>query len=252
MTATATAMLNMCRSQIGYTEGPDNANKYGAWYGWDNVPYCAIGLTWAAAQVNALDIMHGRFAYCPYWVQAFQKAGQWLSHSATPQPGDIVFFDWTGWHNLAQHVGIVESVANNTLTTVEFNTVRNSGDQSDGGGVWRRLRNTSLVVGYGRPAYARQGPPVPVRSHVIPLVVDGDWGPLTTAQLQRWLRMPPTGVIDAYTRRALQARLGIAVDGIWGPQTHKALQRLLHVTQDGIWGPITVKALQRYLNRAVQ
>ena len=117
--------------------------------------------------------------------------------------------------------------------------------------MWRRRRNTSLVVGYGRPHYAPQSTPVPLPAKTLPLVIDGVWGPLTTGRLQRWLRMRPTGVIDPSTRRALQARLGVTADGIWGPITHRALQHLLRVSEDGVWGPITVKALQRYLNRAV-
>lgn len=252
MTTTATALLNMARSQIGYREGRNNDNTYGQWYGWNHVPYCAIGLSWVAAQAGALDLVHGRFAYCPYWVKAFQKAGQWIPYTSRAQPGDFAFFDWTGWHHTAEHVGLVESSTAHTVTTIEFNTVANSGNQSDGGGVWRRTRSISKVMGYGRPHYAPQTRPIAIAGRVIPLVIDGVWGPRTTAQLQRWLAITPSGVLAGPTRRALQRRLGVAVDGSWGPITHRALQRHLGVTQDGVWGPVTVKALQRYLNRAVR
>ena len=142
MTATATTMLNQCRSQLGYMEGPQNQTKYGTWYGLPNQPYCAMGLSWSAAQVDATDIMRGRFASCQLWVSAFQRAGTWLGSSAAPASGDIVFFDWSGRHSRADHVGIVEKVVGDVLVTIEFNTtLGHGGDQSDGGGVFRRRRS---------------------------------------------------------------------------------------------------------------
>lgn len=255
MSTTATGMLNVARSQLGYREGPDNASKYGAWYGLDHQPYCAMGLSWVAAQANAADIVHGRYCSCPRWMTAFQNAGEWHSYPATAQVGDLVFFDWTGRHSYPAHVGIVERVERGELVTIEFNTVPAEGNQSDGGGVYRRRRQTRHVVGYGRPRYAKQIPQS-VRARTlttrhVPLVVDGVWGPKTTAHLQMWLALPPTGTLDEATRRRLQTRLGVEVDGVWGPITHRALQRMLMVETDGIWGPVTIRALQRWLNRVV-
>lgn len=255
MSTTVTGLLNVVRSQLGYREGPNNQSKYGAWYGLDFQPYCAMGLSWSAAQANAIDIMHGRFASCPRWMAAFQAAGEFIPYTASPQIGDVVFFDWTGRHSFPVHVAIVERIDRGILITIEFNTVPAAGNQSDGGGVYRRARPTKFVVGYGRPKYARQVPQPyrarPLTTSVVPLVVDGIWGPKTTGHLQRWLGLPVTGVIDLKTRRALQMHLGVTVDGIWGPITHRALQRMLQVETDGIWGPITIRALQRMLNRSV-
>jgi hypothetical protein len=248
VSATATGMLNVCRSQLGFVEGPNNDTKYGIWYGANHEPYCAMGLSWCGAAAGATDILLGRYAYCPYWVTAWQHAGQWISWDRTPYPGDIVFFDWTGGHGLAEHVGIVESANAGVLTTIEFNTSIGSGP----GGCYRRRRDTSVVAGYGRPKYLPQTSPVPVPNPgprpPVPLIVDGVWGPATTGRLQMWLGLTPTGVIDVATRVALQRRLGVGGDGLWGPITHRALQRMLGVEQDGIWGPETVRALQRFLN----
>ncbi len=256
MSTTATSLLNVCRSQIGYREGSNNDNKYGIWYGWNHVPYCAIGLAWAGAQCGATDILQGRYAYCPAWVGAWKAAGRWEPYGSTPQRGDIAFFDWTGNHGThgheAQHVGIVEDNDSGVLVTIEFNTVgAPGGNQSDGEGVWRRRRSQLYVVGYGRPSYAPETGVTPLPGDRIPLVIDGVWGPKTTTSLQAWLTVTADGVIGPVTRRALQARLNVTVDGDWGPRTHRALQQLLAVTSDGQWGPITVKALQRHLNRAV-
>lgn len=81
------------------------------------------------------------------------------------------------------------------------------------------------------------------------IVVDGVWGANTTRGLQQLLGLKPTGVLDAKTRAALQARLGgIVVDGVWGIQTRRRLQAVLGVHVDGIWGPQTIRALQTTIN----
>lgn len=260
MSCTPTQLLNVVRSQLGYHEGSSNDTKYGKWYGWNHVPYCAIGLSWSAAVAGALDIMGGKWAYCPSWVNHWRQTGQWRPFSQVPTPGEIAFFNWSGSHGLADHVGIVESVDwvnPNTfvLVTLEFNTTSGTGNQSDGGGVYRRRRSPLYVVGYGRPHYKTQSQPVPVSRgggrQLMPLGIDGVWGRLTTQHVQVWTGVSPDGEIGPLTRKALQRKLRVTADGAWGPQTRKALQRLLGVTQDGVWGAQTVKALQRDLNRNV-
>lgn len=261
MSCTPSAMLNAARSQIGFREGRKNDNKYGIWYGWNHVPYCAIGLSWCAEVAHGSDIMGGKWAYCPSWVSHWRQVGRWHAWTETPRPGDIVFFNWAGSHGLADHVGIVESVSgvrpgSRTLTTIEFNTSSGTGSQSDGGGVYRRRRSDRWVVGYGRPAYKSQSRPTPIPSRggghsLMPLVVDGVWGKMTTQHVQVWAGVRPDGEIGPVTRQAVQRKLGVTADGAWGPLTHRALQRRVGVADDGVWGALTVKALQRFLNRTV-
>lgn len=262
MSATATQLLNVARSQIGYREGYDNDTKFGKWYGMNHTAYCAIGLSWCASVAGALDIMGGKWAYCPYWENHWKQAGRWHAWTENAQPGDIVFFNWNGSHGLADHVGIVESVdwiSHNVpvLVTIEFNTSSGlAGSQSDGGGVYRRRRSNLYVVGFGRPAYKRQGRPTPIPSrgdgrHLMPLVIDGCWGRETTQHVQVWIGVTPDGQIGPVTRKALQRKVRVLADGVWGNQTRRALQKTLGVGQDGVLGPQTVKALQKFLNRTV-
>ena len=248
MSVIATTLLNVARSQIGYLEGPAaNQTKYGQWYGVDRVPYCAIGLSWAGSQAGANDILLGRWAYCPYWVSAWKRAGAWYDHTRAAQSGDVVFFDWSGRHDVAEHVGIVESTTSGAVNTIEFNT---GGGPSGREGVWRRRRSLSLVTGFGRPAYGREGTPTALTGYRVsmPLVLDGVWGAKTTQAVQSWVGVTADAVIGPVTRRALQSRLLIEVDGQWGPVTRRTLQHFLGVVQDGQWGPITVKHLQSHLN----
>jgi hypothetical protein len=67
-------------------------------------------------------------------------------YTSTPQRGDVVFYNFS-------HVGILESFTATTVTCIEGNTSSGAGSQSNGGGVFRRTRSRSLVLGYGRPAY---------------------------------------------------------------------------------------------------
>lgn len=260
-TASLTKVLNVARSQVGYKEGKNNNTKFGVWFGWNNVAYCAIGVTWTFHMAGGLAQIDGvrgsHWAYCPYFVNYFKQIGRWHTWRETPKPGDIVFFDWSGGHGTADHVGILEAIewvgSVPVLVTLEYNTTSGiPGNQSDGGGMYRRRRAVATVAGYGRPPYAPESTPKPINPpKLMPLVVDGVWGRDTTRHLQVWVKVPTTGVTDAATRRGLQKALGVSVDGVWGPATHKALQKKLGVPQDGTWGPITIKALQKFLNRTV-
>lgn len=156
---TAAKVLNIAASQLGYKETPANSNrtKFGAWYGQDGEPWCAMFVSWCLSQAGMpLHITKPTgFAYCPYGVDWFKKQGLW--HTSNPQPGDVVFFDWyPGTSNSgAWHVGFVESVnADGTVTCIEGNT--SYSNQDNGGVVMRRKRSKSLIMGYGRPKYTAE------------------------------------------------------------------------------------------------
>lgn len=84
---------------------------------------------------------------CGEAVKIARNMGTWHGNSFTPQPGDIVMYDWNadGW---ADHTGFVEVVAENYITTIEGNAT---------GGVCAR-RTTIItdkqILGYITPNYA--------------------------------------------------------------------------------------------------
>lgn len=87
-----------------------------------------------------------KFAACTsQGVPWFRERGQWQDGSYTPNPGNIIFFDWDATGD-ADHVGIVERVEKGTVYTVEGN----SGDAC-------RQRDypigSSVIYGYGLPTY---------------------------------------------------------------------------------------------------
>lgn len=113
------AMIEIAATQIGNVGG----EPYWSWYGFGSrVEWCACFVSWVAEQCGYIDAdVIPRFAWCPAGVQWFQDRGQWQSNSYTPRPCDIIFFDWEA-DGLCDHVGIVESVADGKVNTIEGNS----------------------------------------------------------------------------------------------------------------------------------
>lgn len=94
------------------------------------------------------------FKYTPSGASAFKHAGRWYKE---PLPGSVVFFYSPSMGRIC-HVGIVESVEGNRITTIEGNTSGTQGDRN--GGECRRKTYNGFSVGgrnwingFGRPVY---------------------------------------------------------------------------------------------------
>ncbi|TNY38020.1 CHAP domain-containing protein [Thermomonospora catenispora] len=143
-------LLDVAKAELGYKEKPGGYTKYGDWYGKnvDNSPYfatapwCDMFLAWAADKAGVTDWV-GQFAYTVAHARWFARRDAW---GAEPEPGAIVFFDWSGTKSIdnIDHVGIVEKVAGDRIHTIEGN--------ADGVHLKRKVRHASTVVGYGYPA----------------------------------------------------------------------------------------------------
>lgn len=147
--ATSADVLRVARSQIGYTEGRNDWTKYGAWYGLNNKPWCAMFVSWVAYKAGASKIIP-RHAYTPAGADWFKERKRW---GTKPRVGAIVYFNFPGdGVNRISHVGIVEAVkADGSIVTIEGNT--NASGSRLGSGVYRKIRKVG-IVGYGYPAYA--------------------------------------------------------------------------------------------------
>lgn len=149
---TAEQVLRIAANEVGYKENPPNSNqnKFGAWYGVNHQPWCAMFVSYCFYTAGLpLPITTPKgFAYCPFGIKGFKDKGQW--HTTAPKVGDVVFYDWQG-DGVSDHVGIVEKVnANGSVVAIEGNT--SVGNDSNGGQVMRRTRSSN-IVGYGRPPY---------------------------------------------------------------------------------------------------
>lgn len=91
-------------------------------------------------------------------IKLFQALGRWQERDDyIPAPGDLLFYDWadsgkgdnTGW---ADHVGIVQSVAENTIHTIE-------GNRSN---TVKRMTlpvNAKTIRGFATPDYSSKAAP---------------------------------------------------------------------------------------------
>ncbi|MEV4434783.1 peptidoglycan-binding protein [Streptomyces sp. NPDC049585] len=117
-------------------------------------PWCDMFVSYCAERTgNAAAV--GKFAYCPSHVDFFKSRGQWHGSQAPARAGDLVFFH-TG-DGVAYHVGIVLADAEPgvSVKTVEGNTSSGAaGSQNNGDGVYYRTRPRSMILGFGRPAFA--------------------------------------------------------------------------------------------------
>ncbi|MDL2300133.1 CHAP domain-containing protein [Clostridiaceae bacterium OttesenSCG-928-D20] len=137
------SIISVAESQIGNIGG----EPYWSWYGWSSrVAWCACFVSWCAEQCGYIDAgIIPMFAYCPFGVKWFKDNDQWQDRSYTPRTGDIIFFDWEN-DGVTDHVGIVESVENGYVNTIEGNTSDSVARRS------YTLGNVK-IYGYGVPVY---------------------------------------------------------------------------------------------------
>lgn len=164
MTTKLQNLVAIALKEVGYIEGPkNNETKYGKFTKHDLQPWCGSFVMWCA---NQAGIKIPNCVYTPAGAEAFKGQGKWMNHeTAKPQPGDIVFFSFSG-HGI-EHVGIVvKDNGDGTVTTVEGNTSpekKPTGSQANGGEAAERIRAYRkdnkkklpvFVVGFGRPSAA--------------------------------------------------------------------------------------------------
>ena len=113
---------------------------------------------WCSTFASAVAIQAGLTSIiptecgCQKHIELFKKLGSWQENDAhVPSPGDYIFYDWQDSgvgdnKGAADHVGIVEKVAGNTITVIE-------GNYSNA--VKRRTLavNGRYIRGYGVPKY---------------------------------------------------------------------------------------------------
>lgn len=139
-------IVDIAKQEIGTKENPRNSNKtkYGKWFGLDGVAWCGIFVCWCYDQagyvLENIGFQKG-FAGCQTAVAYFKKNNK---ITTTPEPGDIVFFDWNG-DGRYDHTGIfVKKIDSKTFSTVEGNTSLTN--QSNGGEVMLRVRNFGNAI----------------------------------------------------------------------------------------------------------
>lgn len=164
MTAQENVLL-VAAAQVGVKESPAGSNNVifnTHYYGqavhdglWGTkFPWCAV-FVWDIFRMAGLSQLYyggGKTASCPTLYRFYKQRGQVVRFDQA-RPGDIVFFSFSAKGN-ADHVGLVESVKNGVLTTIEGNT--SVGNEGNGGMVMRRTRGQNVVLAVVRPAYEEE------------------------------------------------------------------------------------------------
>jgi hypothetical protein len=249
-------VISVATSQLGAHETPANSNRtiYGAWYGLDANPWCAMFVSWAYFEAIGHSPFPAStskgFAYCPSGASWFMRGGLWRDNSATPERGWVVFFNFPGdGVERISHVGIVTApLADGRVATIEGNT--NAAGSRTGGTVMIHNRSRAGgIAGYGAlpfPSGSRAGfPPMPRltatlrrgspsnnpdhvqtlqdrlnalfsrwNSPLKMLDVDGEFGPRTEEAVE-WFKTQTNGVLVSNGKPAFFDAINDAV----GPKT---------------------------------
>lgn len=114
-------------------------------------PYCAAGISWCYYQ--AAKFYNKAKSFIPFPMTAgsqvvydhARKHGKKTKKSVKSKD----FFIWRKKDSYQGHIGIIDKVKKKGwVETIEFNTSgSSSGDQRDGGGVWRKKRNLIHPLG---------------------------------------------------------------------------------------------------------
>lgn len=142
-------IIEIASNEIGYQEGANKSNKYGQWFGLNNVSWCGIFISWCYAQagysLGRIDFMKG-FASVPFALNYFRNTQQ---ITINPQAGDIVILDWK-CKGGAEHVELFErDLDDGHIVTIGGNT--SSVNASNGGCVERKIREKKFITAYVHP-----------------------------------------------------------------------------------------------------
>jgi cell wall-associated NlpC family hydrolase len=139
-------IIAIAAKEVGTKESPAGSNKtkYGAWYGFDGYAWCAQFVSWvydqAGCPLGKIDDGKG-YRSCHDGYKHWKATGELTK---TPQPGDIVLFDWDS-NGHYEHTGIfLAAIDKDHFATIEGNTA--IGNDSDGGEVMRRERKYSQAA----------------------------------------------------------------------------------------------------------
>jgi peptidoglycan hydrolase-like protein with peptidoglycan-binding domain len=228
--ATVEQLLKIAAGELGTKESPADSNvcKYSRWYPMVG-PWCAMYVSWVLDKAGIDGYKH---AYTPAGAELFRSQSRWTEK---PRPGDIAYFDFPDSLPRIQHVGFVERVNGDVITTIEGNTsAGTSGSQDNGGGVFRRERTRSLIVGFGRPPYSKGGDVEDAQSEL---------------SKRNWFSLDDKGADVRQWQRQLNAVMeaDIDVSGTFDKGTleiTKVFQKANGINSDGRVGPKTIKRME--------
>lgn len=247
-------VLNVARNELGTRETGDNVTKYAAFLdsiaGFYNGPkngfaWCDVFVDFCFVKAFGVDIgrrmicqpMQSAGAGCLYSAQYYKQAGRWVTY---PQPGDQIFFSYAAGEY--SHTGIVESVANGMVNTIEGNTsdmvARRSYPLASGS-----------IVGYGRPNWDLAADAK--ADDVAEDIAVETPAPASTGYNGEIYRKGASGeAVREYQEKLIKLGYDLGnwgADGDFGNDTRRAVikfQQDHNLEADGEIGPMTVAAIE--------
>ena len=151
-------IISKAQSQLGYTEGANNYNKYGLWYngyknttGFEYQVWCAMFVCWCSYHVGIPTTVIPIYASAPYMRDFYVDKGLYeLSHASQgnylPEPGDLIFMYNTD--ELPGHIGIVTGYSGGVVTFID-------GNNNTSVAQWTAMYTDTRIVAYATPRYER-------------------------------------------------------------------------------------------------
>lgn len=141
--------------KVAYKEiGNIGGEKYWRYLGFNSYQsWCACFVSWCANECGFIEKgIIPKFSSVGYGYSWFVSKGLWLSGSYAPEPGMIVFFDFTDRElnevrdGVTDHVGIVKDVKDGYVYCIEGN-YRNTCQET------KYVIGHYNILGYGTPEY---------------------------------------------------------------------------------------------------
>ena len=139
-------VLAVAAREIGYHEGAGKHNKYGEWFGMDNVAWCMEFVQWVYDQAG-MPLPY-KTPSCGALLRWYQKNDPECI-TKDPIPGSIVIFDFAGTGSTTDHTGLFVSRTQLKVTSIDGNT--SAINQANGGWVQEKTRS----ITYANPTYIR-------------------------------------------------------------------------------------------------
>jgi hypothetical protein len=130
--------FEVIKGEIGTLERPNHSNniEYNDYWGWGNVAYCVIGVSWAWIKVGSTAFKKGsRWAGCMQMLADAKNGNNGIHLTNEPKPGCPGVVDLYGDANPDHCITFAKDNGDGTCATVEFNTSQNGVE-----GVWNSRR----------------------------------------------------------------------------------------------------------------
>lgn len=151
-----TDIIQVAKTQLGYTEGYNNDTKYGTWYEAPNQPWCAMFVSWCARQAG-IPTSTLKNSACAGADSRNFNIPYYDGNNYTPKVGDLFFTkSWS-------HVGLVYYIEGNYFYTIEGNS--NSNGSAEGYCVCSNRRYIPSYY-FGVPNYSEKSTTTPTATKI--------------------------------------------------------------------------------------